>query len=96
MSPSAATDSPTPDGTLDIVDPDYKPPEGTVILPSSDGGFVQVREVVKTVEFRGEEVELRRLTPEEKARRRTIRTIVLIVFGLATLTLVAYVLMMLG
>jgi hypothetical protein len=69
-------------------------PEGVVVLPSSDGGFVAVRESVKTVEFGGEEVELRKLTPEEKARKRLFRTIFMAVFGLVFLTLIAVVLIM--
>jgi hypothetical protein len=70
--------------------------EEVVILPSPDGGFMKVREAVKTVEFGGEEVELRKLTPEEKARRRLFRTIFMAIFGLAFLTAMAILLLMLS
>jgi hypothetical protein len=90
VSPSAASTTFTPDDGSS----QNKGPEGTVVLPSPDGGFVTVKESVKTVEYGREEVELRKLTPEQKARRRLIRTLILVTFGLLFLSAVAIVLIM--
>ena len=66
----------------------------TVMIPTDDGGYVTVREATKVVEFGGEEVELRRLTPEEKQRKRLIRNIFMAAFGLLFLGSVALVLIL--
>lgn len=96
VEPSSTTaTSAAPSSTIAVVNADGKPAEGVVVLPSADGGFVAVRESVKTVEFGGEEVELRKLTPEEKARRRAFRTLFMAAFGLIFLTAIAVVLIML-
>jgi hypothetical protein len=52
-----------------------------VILRTADGGYVTVDDSVRTVRVMGEEVELRRLTPEEKARRRFRRSVVMWAIG---------------
>ena len=54
-----------------------------------------VRDSVKTVQFQGEEVEVRRLTPEEKQRKRLIRNIITAILGILFLTIVAIVLVIL-
>ena len=98
VSSSAAT-SPTP--TADTATPTQLPPnapqtaEGTVAIPSEDGGYVTVREKTKTVEFHGEEVEVRRLTPEEKQRKRLIKNIIMACLGILFLSVVTLVLVML-
>jgi hypothetical protein len=56
---------------------------------------VTVRDSHKTVEFGGEEVELRRLTPEEKQRKRLIKNIITAFLGILFLTIVAVVLVIL-
>jgi hypothetical protein len=72
-----------------------KTAEGTVAIPTEDGGFVTVRDSVKTVEFQGEEVEVRRLTPEEKQRRRFIKNIIMAILGTLFLAVVTIVLVIL-
>ena len=68
---------------------------GTVTLPSDDGGYVTVQEKSKTVEFGGEEVEVRRLTPEEKQRKRFIKNIIMAILGILFLSIVTLVLVIL-
>lgn len=54
-------------------------------IPTDDGGFVKLREPVKTVEVGGEEVELHRLTPEERSRRRFFKNIIMAIIGIGIL-----------
>lgn len=58
-----------------------------VLIPT-DKGYVGVHEPVKTIRRHGEEVELRKLTPEEKARRRVVRNTILFLFCVVTLIVV--------
>lgn len=51
----------------------------TVLIPTEQG-LVGVHEPVKTIQLRGEEVELRQLTSQEKAQRRMIRNGLLFAF----------------
>jgi hypothetical protein len=55
------------------------------VIPTEDGGFVKLKEPVKKVEVGGEEVELHRLTPEEKARRRFFKNIIMAIIGILAL-----------
>ncbi len=71
-----------------------KLPEGVVVLPTADGGFVSVDESTKLVEFEGREVEIRRLSPEEKQRRRFVKNVIMAVLGILVLAVVALVLML--
>ncbi len=66
--------------------------DGSVLIPTDDGGFIALREPVKTVSVKGQEIELRRLTPEEKAARRFKRN--LFVAGFGMLFLIAMMLIM--
>ena len=67
---------------------------GTVTIPDPQGGSYVVREPVKTIRAAsGEVIELRRLTPEEKAARRFRRNLIMMIFGLVVLTLVVAILM---
>ena len=61
---------------------------------TEDGSYVAVRQKEKTIRFKGEEVEVRRLTPEEKARKRFVKNVVMGLFGIAVLAAVAIILMM--
>ncbi len=72
-----------------------QPDDGTVAIPTEDGSVVAVKDKVKTVEFHGEEVELRRLTPEEKQRRRLIKNIIMAFLGILFLAIVTIVLVIL-
>ena len=70
-------------------------PKGTVTIPNPDGaGHYTVRQPVKTVRSStGEVIELRQLTPEEKAARRFRRNIIMMVFGLVVLLIVIFILL---
>jgi phage FluMu protein Com len=59
-----------------------------VVLIPTEKGYVGVQEPVKTITHRGEEVELRKLTHEEKARRRVVRNTILFAFCIITLIVV--------
>ena len=50
--------------------------EQVVYIPTTEGKFVAVHEPVKTVARGANEVQLRRLSPEQKAHRRRRRTLV--------------------
>jgi hypothetical protein len=63
-------------------------------VPTEDGGFIKLHEPVKKVEFAGEEIELHRLTPEERSRRRMFKNIIMLVVGLIALVGTAAILMM--
>jgi hypothetical protein len=52
-------------------------PKGTVAVPTPDGGFVTVSESPAVIGEGDEEIEVRRLTPEERARRRFRRNVIL-------------------
>jgi DNA-directed RNA polymerase subunit RPC12/RpoP len=56
--------------------------DGSVLIPTEEGKYIALREAVKTVSVGGREVELRRLTPEEKASRRFRRNLFVAGFGL--------------
>lgn len=90
--------SPTVEPTPEFDSPQPLAPKtaaDTVAIPTDDGGYVTVRDSVKTVQFQGEEVEVRRLTPEEKQRKRLIRNIITAIIGILFLTIVAIVLVIL-
>jgi hypothetical protein len=67
--------------------------DGSVLIPS-ESGYIALREPVKTVKTRRGEVELRRLSPEEKERRRFRRNLIVwglgLVFLIATMIALAY------
>jgi hypothetical protein len=63
-----------------------------VLIPTDDGSYISLREPVKTVAIRGREIELRRLSPEEKERRRFRRN--LVVAGVGLLALIITMLVM--
>lgn len=85
-----------PDRPIPVSAKSAETPEGVVLLPTEDGGFQAVRESTKTVVFEGEEVELRRLSPDEKRRKRFVRNIFMAVFGVLFLVAVAIVLILIG
>ena len=66
----------------------------TIGVPTEDGGFVKLHEPVKKVEFAGEEIELHRLTPEERARKRLFKNIIMLVVGVIALVGTAAILML--
>lgn len=52
-------------------------PAGTSAVPTPGGGFVTIKDTPKTIVHGDEEIEVRRLTPEEKAQRRFRRNLIL-------------------
>lgn len=73
------------------------PPEnlapGAVAVPTEDGGYVTVRETPKTIGKGDDEIELRRLTPEEKAKRRFRRNVIMFTVCMAILGIFSLVMM---
>jgi hypothetical protein len=59
-------------------------------LPTGEGGFVAVHERPRVIGEGASEVEIRRLSPEEKARRRFRKNAILFAFCLAVLMIVGY------
>jgi len=45
-------------------------PEGAVLVPTPEGGYATIRKKAKTVGHGEDEVELKELSPEEKAKKR--------------------------
>jgi hypothetical protein len=70
--------------------PGELPGEGLVTLPTADGQFRTVRDAGKVIGHGDDEVELKRLTPEEKARRRFIRNVIMAVLCLGLLGFVSW------
>jgi len=66
------------------------------VIPTEDGGFTTLRDPVKTVGDGDEEIELRALTPEEKARKKFKKNLILWGFGLAIMAITLYVLLTMG
>jgi hypothetical protein len=67
-----------------------------VVLPTADGRFVAVPEPAKVLNSGEGEVEIRRLTPEERARRRLRRSLFLVVAGSLLLLGALYMVMRMG
>ncbi len=61
----------------------------TVILPDGDGGYQSVEANIVTITHNGQEYELKRLTPEQRRRRKAIHNTITIgiAFGLIYFTL---------
>jgi hypothetical protein len=60
----------------------------TIMIPGSAAGppvKIRDREIVKTIRHKGQIVELKQLTPEEKAQRRLIRNVVMMIVCLLIL-----------
>lgn len=60
-------------------------PPGMAAVPTPDGGFVTIRETAKTIGEGDNEIELRRLSSEEKSARRFRRNLILCGICLAIL-----------
>lgn len=68
-------------------------PKDAVLIETEDGGYVALREPVKTVGTGANERELHVLTPEQKAKRRIIRNLVVFSVGLTVLFVIFMLLM---
>lgn len=77
-------------------EPRGKTADGSILIPTADGGQVAVREPVKTVSAHGEEVELRQRTPEERAARRFRKNLIIWTFGILLVGITMYVLLVMG
>jgi hypothetical protein len=69
--------------------------EGQVLLPT-DAGYVVLRDPVKTVGEGDDQVELRRADPEERARKRLRKNLILWVFGIALMGLTMLMVLFFG
>ena len=69
-------------------------PAGAIAVPTPDGGFVTVRETPKTIGQGEDAVEIRRLSPEERARRRLRNNLIMGSFCLIVIIVVVIVLML--
>lgn len=81
-----ATDSAPAAAPAAISAPIADSPDATeAVSDSAPGGEYRFREPVRTVGVGDEAVELRRLSPEEKSRRRTRRTFIIMLTGVSIL-----------
>jgi hypothetical protein len=67
-----------------------------IVLPTEDGGYVTLRDPVKTIGHGDEEIELRTLSPKEKARRKLKRNLILWGFGLLLIAITLALLLFVG
>lgn len=67
-----------------------------IVLPTEDGGYVTLRDPVKTIGHGDEEIELRTLSPEEKTRRKLKRNLILWGFGLLLIAITLALLLIVG
>lgn len=86
MAPAAAPSEEAP------VAPAGTPPVAATAAPASAYGDLAFREPVRTVRSGGTEIELHRLTPEEKRVRRTRRNLLILLVGAALLVALVVVL----
>lgn len=96
MAPSAAATGGGSRPILASADTVRIPSDAVAVLSTEDGELVPLRNPVKTIGKPGEEIELRQLTPVERARRRLIRNTVMATVCLLLLTLVFVVLLRRG
>jgi hypothetical protein len=71
-------------------------PAGAIAVPTPDGGFVTVRETPKTIGHGDDAIEVRRLSSDEKARRRLRNNLVMGSICLLVIVVVVVVLLWRG
>jgi len=64
-----------------------------IVIPTEDGGYAKLHEPVKTVAIGDAEMELRRLSPEEKAKRRNRKSLIMLTVGMIFLLVMGYIFM---
>jgi predicted nucleic acid-binding Zn ribbon protein len=66
---------------------------GRLVLPTPDGDYVTVenKEGVKTISDKGQEIEIRKLSPAERARRRRVKNIIMFTFAVVLLVVVVVI-----
>jgi hypothetical protein len=79
-----------------IPQPAAKSSESRISVPTEDGGYVTLRDPVKTVGRGDDAIELRTLSPEERARRKLKRNLVLWGFGLLIISITLVLLLVMG
>ncbi|MFN0017701.1 MAG: hypothetical protein ACKVP0_05530 [Pirellulaceae bacterium] len=100
--PPGAPADPAAMPTEQVALPDAPPPApkpvpvagpGRIVVPTPDGDFVTVenKEGVKTITDRGEEIEIRKLSPEERLRRRRVKNFVMFTFAMILLGVVIFI-----
>jgi hypothetical protein len=100
--PPGALADPAAVPTEQVALPDAPPPApkpvpvagpGRIVVPTPDGDFVTVenKEGVKTITDRGEEIEIRKLSPEERLRRRRVKNFVMFTFAMILLGVVIFI-----
>ena len=98
LPPGAPTD-PSAVPTEQVALPDAPPPAprpiptagpSQIVVPTPEGDFVTVekKEGVKTITDHGQEIEIRKLSPEERTRRRRVKNIVMFTFAVVLLIVV--------
>jgi hypothetical protein len=70
--------------------------QSSIVIPTEDGGFVRLRDPVKTVGEGYEAVELRSHSPEERASWKLKKNLIMWGFGLAVIGITLYVLLKMG
>ncbi|MGI8981424.1 MAG: hypothetical protein ACR2FY_19530 [Pirellulaceae bacterium] len=101
LPPGTSTD-PSANPTEQVALPAAPPPApkpipasapGRLVLPTPDGDYVTVenKEGVKTISDRGEEIEIRKLSPEERLRRRRAKNAVMFTIAILLLAVVIYI-----
>jgi hypothetical protein len=99
--PPGAPADPAAMPTEQVALPDAPPPApkpmpaaapGRLVVPTPDGDYVTVenKEGVKTISSKGEEIEIRKLSPEERARRRRVKNAVMFTIGILLLAVVIF------
>jgi hypothetical protein len=100
--PPGAPADPAAMPTEQVALPDAPPPApkpmpvaapGRLVLPTPDGDYVTVenKEGVKTISSKGEEIEIRKLSPAERTRRRRVKNAVMFIFAIALLAVVIFI-----
>ena len=74
-------------------EPSLQTSHGGILIPTEEGKMVALHEPVKRVSHRGQEIELRRLTPEEKVRRRRKTTLCMILFATVVILTTLFILL---
>jgi len=100
--PPGAPADPAAMPTEQVALPDAPPPApkpmpvaapGRLVLPTPDGDYVMVenKEGVRTISSKGEEIEIRKLSPEERAHRRRVKNIIMFTFAIVLLAVVIFI-----
>lgn len=79
--------------TAPMEEPSLQIADSDILIPTEEGNRVALHEPVKRVTHHGEVIELRRLTPEEKLRRRRNRTFCMILVAATILLATIYFLL---